>query len=476
MLSRSTIIILLSALVLTFSHTSCKKEQILTSGGELRFSTDTLTFDTVFTAYASYTDWIKIFNPQNRKVTVSSVRLTNPNSYFSLNVNGIEGNAVSDIEVAANDSFYVFATVNIDPTNANNPFIICDTLVATLNGKDFSIPLIAYGQNAYYIDGNVDGHIKTETWKTDKPYVIVHSGLVDSGHVLTIPAGCKVYMNADSRLYVQGSLHVEGTKDNPVIFQGGRLDRKYFGYEDYPGEWGGIYFFRYSFDNKINHALIKNGGNTPGAGYPAAITLEPDLVIGDTQLVLRNTKIQNSIGYGILSIGGTLKAENCLINTSGAQCLAMVQGGEYEINNCDFITYTTDKISHTKEPSFAALNYLDIGNNQYVAGPLNCVMRNCVVWGSIEEEIVFDKVDDYPYNMRMENCLIRKKEAMPSYITHLNTIINQDPKFTDVEKWDFRPLEGSPLINAGTGNGINIPYDIDDKPRTGAIDIGCYEY
>jgi hypothetical protein len=473
--SRSALVILFIALVFSFSNTSCKKEQLLTSGGEVKFSLDTLTFDTVFTSYGSYTDWVKIFNPQNQKITVSSVRLENGNSsLFHLNVNGIEGNAASNIEVAANDSFYVFATVNINPDDENNPFLITDRLIVTMNGKEFSIPMIAYGQNAYYIDGNVDGHIQTETWKIDKPYVIVHSGLVDSGHTLTIPAGCRVYMNADSRLYVQGSLKVEGTKEKPVVFQGGRLDRKYFGYEGYPGEWGGIYFFRYSFDNKINYAVIKNAGNTPGAGYPAAITLEPDLVLGDTQLVMRNTVIENSLGYGILSIGGTLKAENCLINTCGAQGLAIVQGGEYEINNCDFVTYSTDKIAHTKEPTLAALNYLDIGNNQYIAGPLKGIIRNCVIWGSIEEEIVFDKVNDYGYDLRLENCLMRKKETVPSYVTFSNCIFNQDPKFTNTEEWNFKPLEGSPLINNGVANGLSI--DLDNKTRDGKIDIGCYEF
>ena len=46
---------------------SCKKEQLLQSGGELRFSTDTLTFDTVFTSLGSATVGVKIFNPQNGK-------------------------------------------------------------------------------------------------------------------------------------------------------------------------------------------------------------------------------------------------------------------------------------------------------------------------------------------------------------------------------------------------------------------------
>ena len=49
-------------------------------------------------------------------------------------------------------------------------------------------------------------------------------------------------MHANSNLYVLGTLKINGTKTDSVIFQGDRFDRAYFGYEGYPGEWGGIFF------------------------------------------------------------------------------------------------------------------------------------------------------------------------------------------------------------------------------------------
>src|SRR5690606_12969003 len=182
---------------------SCKKETFLDTGGVIRFSTDTLSFDTVFTQYASFTLPVKVFNPQDQKIKISNIRLEKgDNSFFTLNVNGIPGTQVNDIEVAANDSFYVFATVNIDPNNENNPFIIEDKLIASLNGKEFSIPVIAYGQNAHYI---IDSVIEQNTtWVNDKPYVILQSALVDTNYTLTIEPGCRIYMNQDSRLFVMG--------------------------------------------------------------------------------------------------------------------------------------------------------------------------------------------------------------------------------------------------------------------------------
>jgi len=86
----------------------CKKNSQLTSGGEVRFSTDTLAFDTVFTAAGSFTLSLKIINPQNERIVLSSVRLEQGNnSFFKLNVDGFAGNNIQDLEIAANDSAYV---------------------------------------------------------------------------------------------------------------------------------------------------------------------------------------------------------------------------------------------------------------------------------------------------------------------------------------------------------------------------------
>lgn len=451
---------------------SCKKEMLLNTGGELRFSTDTLTFDTVFTQYASFTIPIKIYNPQNQKVRVSNVRLANgENSFFTLNVDGEPGKSVSDIEVAANDSFYVFATVNIDPTNENNPFVVEDKLIATLNGKEFSIPVYAYGQNAHYIIAQ-DIEQNT-TWVNDKPYVIIHSAGVDTGITLTIEPGCKIYMHQDSRLFVWGTLIANGTKEDSIIFQGNRLDRAYFGYEGYPGEWGGLYFDFSSTNNLLNWVIIKNCGNN-SLTQPAAIQING--TPGATnQLTMNNTIIENSLGFGILSFTGNIKAQNCLVHTCGSQALAILQGGSYQFNNCDFIIYGTNKLSHINEPTVAVLNYFDISQTERIVGNLTADFKNCVIDGSLEDELFCNKEDAASYDVSFTNCLIKSKEVIPNYVTVTNCKLNENPLYKDQIKWDYRPKEGSPMIDAG----ITIPLisnDLNDKVWTIPFDIGCYQY
>ena len=485
----SYLIIVVAGLVM-LGNASCKKTKLLTTGGELRFSTDTLTFDTVFTAQASFTSSFKIYNPQNEKIRISSIHLENTNGYakyFHLNIDGDSNSSVTNIEIAPHDSIFVFATVKIDTNDKTLPFVVEDKIVATLNGNDYKLPIMAYGQNAYYVVGDT---ISTQTWHTDKPYVVIHSALVLPNATLTIPAGCKVYMHADSRLFVEGTLKVNGTKTDSVIFQGDRLDRNYFGYEGYPGEWGGIAFVPPSTGSELHYTILSNCGNSAGgrfAGgwYAAGIYVGMDSLGNKASVFLDHTIINNSIGYGILSIGGNITAENCLVHTCGAEALALVQGGNYDLKNCSFIVYGNDKVSHIQEPTGAIQNFLQVDDTHYVGGDMNATLTNCVIWGSLENELACSKKDGYVYNVTLNHCLIKDNaDAIDNTVIKNGCIFNTDagspdPKFVDYSKFDFHATTGSAMIDNGASTNFNgVSNDLDDKPRVhgNSIDIGCYEF
>src|SRR6478752_3248888 len=123
------IIQLLSFLFVLY-FASCDKESFFQGENAiLNTSSDTLHFDTVFTSVGSVTQLFKIFNGNNGKLRLNSVKLAGgASSPFKINVDGLTGPEVTDIDMAANDSLYIFVTVKIDPTTDNLPFVISDSV------------------------------------------------------------------------------------------------------------------------------------------------------------------------------------------------------------------------------------------------------------------------------------------------------------------------------------------------------------
>jgi hypothetical protein len=461
--------------ILTLFSMSCKKTKTLTVGGTLQFSTDTLHFDTVFTAAGSITRGVLIYNPQNEAVVLSSVRLLNGNnSYFHLNVDGYSGNNIPNLKIAPHDSIYVFATVNIDPNDTLTPFLVTDSLIATLNGQQYYLPFTAYGQNAHYIVS--DSITATTTWLTDKPYVVIHTCVVGgpTGTALNIPRGCRVYMHQDARFVVYQTLNIGMTptaSQDSALFQGDRLDRVYFGYIGYPGEWCGLWYVPGSTGN-ISHTVLKNcGGNAAYYNYftqPAAIRVDTAAT-----LTMDRTVVKNSIGFGILSWQGTVIATNCLVNTTGAEALAIIQGGYDSITNCTFANYGGTAVTHSTNGTAAILNYFNNGDGTWNPGALNGVMRNCIVYGSLDSEIVCDSLGGASANFRMDHCLLKMGNVREHFVQFSSCKFNQDPMFKDQQNGDFHILTGSPAIGAGNPS-FTPTYDIEGSNRT-VRDIGCYK-
>ncbi len=249
--------VLLVILCISVGLVSCKKDSFITSpDANLSVNTDTLKFDTVFVTAGSVTKSFKIINDNDQKILLSSVRLMGGiSSVFKINVDGTPGPELDNIEIAANDSIYVFAQVNVDPSTSGLPFILSDSIELNYNGNKRFVQLQAWGQNAHFLR-NTD--ITTNaTWNNDLPYVILGYLHVAAGKQLLINNGCRIYVHADAPILVDGSLQVSGGSDSAhrVYFQGDRLDDPY---RDYPASWPGIFFSASSQDNVFQYAVIKN--------------------------------------------------------------------------------------------------------------------------------------------------------------------------------------------------------------------------
>ena len=78
---------------------------------------------------------------------------------------------MNNIEVEANDSMYVFVSVSINPSAANLPFVMQDSISITYNGNTRWVQLDAWGQNANFLrNTKLTGNV---IWNNALPYVIL---------------------------------------------------------------------------------------------------------------------------------------------------------------------------------------------------------------------------------------------------------------------------------------------------------------
>lgn len=468
---KNPILLLFVALLLALFNpfTACKKDKLLTQGGDLSFSTDTLKFDTVFTTMGSVTRSFKIYNTNNKRIKFDEIKLeVGDTSFFRLNVDGEPTKNIKDVELAPNDSLYIFVALTINPTNGNIPFLIEDKVLIRLNGTVREVALQAYGQDAHYIN---DSLLTSQTWINDKPYVILGNigALVDSGEVLTIQKGCRIYVHATSKLYVDGSLRIFGTKEDSVMFQGDRLDRDYFGYKDYPGEWGGIHFLGNSLQSNLNYTIIKNAGL-----YDAAVYVQPHKTPTAVNILdLNHCTIANSAGYGLLCFNSNVKATNCLIHTCGLQNVAFLEGGNYNFQFCTIATFGGLGINHAQQPTAAVLNYRDVSLTEFVGADLNATFKNCIIYGPLDDELFLNQKGTWAYNVTLDHCTLKRNSSITN-ASAPNCLINADPQFVDISKWDYH-LKSTSMSK---GAGIEIPgviQDLDGLIRGNPPTIGCYE-
>ena len=455
----------ISILILFYS---CKKESFITSpDAQVRISAEEIKFDTVFTTTGSITQAFKILNENDQKLRLSSIQLMGgSNSYFKINADGFIGPQVSNIEINANDSVYVFVSVSIDQSAANLPFVVTDSIQVSYNGNIQQVKLEAWGQNAHFFRNK---KITTdETWNNDLPYVILGSLTVDANKKLTINKGCRIYVHADAPVFVDGTLEINGAKDTAdrVYFRGDRLDEPY---NDFPAGWPGIYFRTSSKDNIFNYAVIKNAYQ--------AIVVENPKQNANPKLVLNECIIDNAYDAGIVAINSSINARNCLISNCGKNVI-LAKGGDYQFVHCTVASISNSYILH-RDPVLYVLDYVLI-NNIPVTAPLTASFRNCIFWGqngTVEDEVLVDKRG--PSFTVSFNNVLWKVVNPPANISSSGIINDQNPLFDSINTtnryYNFRLKDGSPAQNSAANIGVTI--DLDGKPRPvgPAPDRGCYE-
>jgi len=438
--------------------TNCNKKNFF-STKNLSFSVDTLVFDTVFTTVGSTTKQFKIYNKENRTINIEEIELVGgESSPFRMNVDGLKGTKLTNIELEGKDSLFVFVEVTLNINAQNLPMIVEDSIRFRTNGVDQYVKLAVWGQDAYFHYKDLNEGI----WPNDKPHVIYGYAAIDSAKSLTIQAGTQIHLHKNAIFYVyKSSLNVQGTLGNEVVFQGDRLETSY---ENVSGQYYGIYF-QEAKTSTIDYAIIKNG--TAGIHL---YSNDPNNV--NYTLTVTNTLIQNHARYGFFIYSGAkVKAENCIVSKSGTHALLVLEGGDFNFNHCNLLGYGS-----SNSPAVGISNYFSNGftGTTTVSSINEGKLYNCILTGNLQTELAIDTLlfGGVTVNFDFKNCLIKSKDIQQDAF-YQNILWNNNPNFKDVSKYDFK-FESNSILN-GNGFVSSVITDIFGNPRNNPPDIGAIE-
>ena len=435
------------ATLLSLLFTSCwKEDDWRTEGVVLDFSCDTMAFDTVFTQMGTTTRQFKVYNHSHNPVRINEVTLQEGRqSRFRLNVDGDTNMVARNISIDAGDSVFVFVRANINPNQQTEPFLIEDAVLFRFDDGVQRLPLTAYGRNAVYhvptdtihtadgtpvadMFGNPYAYsvIDCEHWRHDLPHVILGYAVVDSRHTLHLQEGDELYFANDAVLWIYDSatLDIRGTAQQPVLLTSLRHD----GWYDYlPGQWGYLWLSMGSVDNYIDHAVVENG--YMGIAVDSCANANPTLRIS-------NTEIRNHTLAGLRCNTAYIVGDNLLVTNCGMVTAALQYGGWYDFSHCTFANYW--RYDNRTVPSVLVSNYLDdeATNTRYV-WPMQGVMTDCIVYGSLASEMNISLDSTSPVHFALTHCLVRGGEW------------DEDPLFVDPAEGDYHLQEDSPALGIG---------------------------
>ena len=463
--------------VLFFTLFSCEDDGYMTSpDAQLQFSTDTITFDTIFTTIGSTTQHFTVHNPYEESVLISRIRLGGgDNSNFRLNINGEVGNEVYEIEVPARDSIYIFIEVTIDPSGQNLPMVVQDSIEFTTNSNIQDIKLIAYGQDFKLIKGET---LETTTWTAEKPYLVYDYAYVDSTSVLTIEPGTKIFFHKGAGLYVKGEINANGTFQDPITFLPDRLEDAY---KNIPDQWNGIVLYSGSHNNVFNFCTIKNANIGLQVG-----TIEDE---GFATVQFTNSRIENMAYAGLFALKSKIYGYNDVIANCGFYAIALLIGGEYEFYHSTIANYWGNYSSTARSTSSVVISNVlvitgeDGSTVSYEGDLVKATFGNSIVFGNISKEIELGNNNENTFNYLFDHCIIQIPDTVDT--SNKDHYINvwkgndYDPLFIDpYEEYNYALDTLSPAKDVGKFEyAKQFPVDILNKDRNidDGADLGAFE-
>lgn len=445
---------------------SCISDDFTTSPSvRLRFSTDTVSFDTVFTDLGTPTARLKVFNPEKKAVSISSIRFSNPESAFSLNVDDISGSTFHDVEIRGGDSIFIFIECYIPESQQGEPFLIDDKLLFNTNGIEQKVIVEAYGQNVTRLR-NIE--VKEDmTLTADRPYVIFDSITVRPGATLNIEPGAKLLFHDKASMVVEGRLNAVGEPGKLIDMRGDRLDNVLpdVGYDIMAGQWKGIRIAAGSFENRIDYVNMRSTSE--------GLRIDSTADLSRQKLTLVNSWLHNSQGSVLDSRYAKVDAYGCIFSEA-REAVVRLTGGEHTFSQCTFANYYLFAIPTDPILSLYHLLPDDLINEDNGLPLMKATFNNSIIYGINSDINVGDLTGSEVY-MRY----VSLKSAGSDDANFIHCLWDTDPMFETIREdyyFNYRLKPDSPAIGAGDPSLVpeQSLVDIDGIRRLASPALGAY--
>ncbi|MDE6010900.1 MAG: hypothetical protein K2F87_05615 [Muribaculaceae bacterium] len=446
---------------------SCISDDFDTSPSvRLRFSTDTVAFDTVFTDLGTPTARLKVFNPQKKAVNISSIGFRDASSVFSMNVDGVSGTTFHDVEIRGGDSIFIFIECYIPESQTPDPFLREDLLVFNTNGTEQSVVVEAYGQNVTRLR-NVEVTADM-TMTAERPYVVFDSLTVRPGATLRIEPGARLLFHDKASLVVEGCLEAVGEPGRLIDLRGDRLDNVLpdVGYDIMAGQWQGVRIAAGSFGNRmeyVNMRSTRKGLRIDSTGGD----------LGRQKLTLVNSWLHNSQGTVLDSRYAKVDAYGCIFSEA-AEAVVRLTGGVHDFAQCTLSNYYLFSIP--SEPILSLYHVLpeDMVNVDNPNPLMRATFGNSIIYGMTSDINTGDLTGSEVF---LRYVLMKSAGSDDANFQHC--LWDTDPMFETVREdyiFNYRLKADSPAIGAGDPSLVPAlsRSDIDGIMRRTPPALGAY--
>lgn len=435
----------------------------------ITFSTDTVSFGTVFTDLGTPTARLLVFNRNSKGVKISSIRFRDPDSPFSINVDGVSGTVFHDVEIRGRDSIYVFIECFVGADQGVEPRLVADQLEFVTNGITSEVEVEALALNVRRLHAS---RIEEDTRLTPElPYIVFDTLTVAPGATLTVEPGTSVLFHDKAALRIEGRLEAAGTPEAPIHFRGDRIDNVLPGvsYDIMAGQWDGISIAPESFGNRFENVNMRSTVN--------GLRVDSCGDYSRSKILLVNSWLHNSRTSVLSSRYAKVDAYGCCFSEA-AEAVVDLTGGDHQFVQCTISNYYLFAIPSEANLTLRHLLPEEMGGGKPAL--MKASFDNCIVYGM---SLPVAPADLTGSEVFVRNSLV--KTAGSNDENFIDCLWDEDPLFLTVRSdyyFNYHLRPDSPALAKGNPEFVTplCLFDMDGAdrltvgPEPGHPSLGAY--